>query len=147
MAHLLGEMDPALAAPLATLAGAIATAIIMWASYNYPRGYHRRGAEKDEDREIELRRKGEDDATTLRRASEDAELARTRGGHDVERIHEREDEDLAVKRQRLDVVPPDPNKDWDHPETTEPVAEEPTLEPPVRRRPRRKKIQPDDDGA
>ncbi len=40
-------MDPALAAPVATVAGAIATAILMWASYNYPRGYHRDGAQRN----------------------------------------------------------------------------------------------------
>ncbi len=40
-------MDPALAAPIATVAGAVATAILMWASYNYPRGYHRGDAERD----------------------------------------------------------------------------------------------------
>ena len=44
-------MDPSLAAPIATLTGAIATAILMWASYTYPRGYHRSNAEKDADRE------------------------------------------------------------------------------------------------
>ncbi len=49
-------MDPALAAPIATVAGAVATAILMWASYNYPRGYHRddarrnpRGERRDDD--------------------------------------------------------------------------------------------------
>ena len=43
-------MDPALAAPIATVAGAVATAILMWASYNYPRGYHRDGALRNEKR-------------------------------------------------------------------------------------------------
>lgn len=79
MRGLVGQMDPAIAAPIATLAGAMATAIIMWASYNYPRGYHRRGAEKDEDRETKARRDRED----------------------VERANEREDEDTATKRHRL----------------------------------------------
>ena len=44
-------MDPALAAPIATVAGAVATAILMWASYNYPRGYHRGGARRNDDHE------------------------------------------------------------------------------------------------
>lgn len=34
-------MEPYLAAPLATLIGAIATAILMWASYNFPAGHNR----------------------------------------------------------------------------------------------------------
>lgn len=51
-------MDPALAAPIATVAGAVATAILMWASYNYPRGYHRDGARRDN---RNRRRKDEED--------------------------------------------------------------------------------------
>lgn len=42
-------MDPSLAAPLATLAGALSTAILMWASYNFPAGHHRSGGERDDD--------------------------------------------------------------------------------------------------
>ena len=43
-------MDPSLAAPLATLSGAIATAILMYASYNWPAGRRRKGSEsKKED--------------------------------------------------------------------------------------------------
>ena len=133
-------MDPSLAAPIATLTGAIATAIIMWASYNYPRGYHRGGAEKNEDREVAARREREDAEIESRRAQEDADTAKLRGGHDVERTHTREDEDLAVKRQRLDPAPePDPIEEEEEPVEAESVPDpEPVTppKPPVKRAPR-----------
>jgi hypothetical protein len=50
-------MDPSLAAPLATLAGAISTAILMWASYNFPAGRHRPGGERDDAPEDETEEK------------------------------------------------------------------------------------------
>jgi hypothetical protein len=34
-------------AAIATLVGAVSTAILMAAAYYFPRGYHRRGAERD----------------------------------------------------------------------------------------------------
>lgn len=54
-------MDPALAAPIATVAGAIATAILMWASYNFPRGYHRDGAARNNEDGRHTRDEDEDE--------------------------------------------------------------------------------------
>ncbi len=82
-------MDPSLAAPLATLAGALSTAILMWASYNFPAGHHRSEAEKDEDDETKSRRKHEDD-----------DRKKSRHVDDRERAYEREDEDTDVRRRR-----------------------------------------------
>lgn len=42
-------MDPTLAAPIATLVGAIATAILMFASYNWPAGQHRRRDDEEDE--------------------------------------------------------------------------------------------------
>ena len=42
-------MDPTLAAPIATLVGAIATAILMFASYNWPSGQHRRRDDEEDE--------------------------------------------------------------------------------------------------
>ena len=42
-------MDSSLAAPIATLVGAIATAILMFASYNWPAGQHRRWDDEEDE--------------------------------------------------------------------------------------------------
>ena len=68
-----------------------ATAILMWASYNFPAGHHRTGAEKDEDDETKSRRKHEDD-----------DIKKHRHGHDRDLSNVREDEDTEVRRRRAD---------------------------------------------
>jgi hypothetical protein len=40
-------LDPSLAGAVSVIGGAIATAIIQYAAYHWPRGYHRREAVKD----------------------------------------------------------------------------------------------------
>lgn len=41
--------DPAISGAIATLSSAIATAILMFAAYNWPRGSRRRRRRRDED--------------------------------------------------------------------------------------------------
>jgi nitrogen fixation-related uncharacterized protein len=52
-------MDPVWAAPISTLIGAISTAILMWATYRWPRGRSRYEDERDE-LEARLREEEED---------------------------------------------------------------------------------------
>lgn len=40
-------VDPSIAGAISVIGGAIATAIIQYAAYHWPRGYHRRDAVKD----------------------------------------------------------------------------------------------------
>lgn len=46
------------AAPISTLVGAIATAILMWASYNWPAGKHRKDKDEDSGKKDAPKKKG-----------------------------------------------------------------------------------------
>ncbi len=84
-------MDPSLAAPIATLTGAVATAILMWASYNFPRGYHRSDAEKNEDDEEDEHRADEDTKKRSRREVEDRDTSSRRMREDRNKNQRRVD--------------------------------------------------------